>query len=180
MTLNDKPFTNPQASMTEKVPFRLTMDQYGKVLEAVPVQEPTDAIGKQMTEAMSAQFKNSPGMPGRSVKVGETWDDQMVTNQPTQGGMLTITVKLKTKLEKLTKQGDVDVAILQVNGTLSGELGAGMGTITGTVAGSRTFAYKAGYELGSSIDTDQTMDIQTPQGNMMMQTKMKQVRERIK
>jgi len=180
MTLNDKPFTNPQASMAEKVAFRIKMDRSGKVLEATPVEAPTDPMGQQMTDAMAAGFKNAPGLPAKSVKVGETWNDEMVTNQPTQSGMLTINMKMKTKLEKLTKQDGIDVAILQVTGTLSGELGAGMGTITGSVTGTRTFAYKAGYELGSVLDTDQTMDITTPQGNMMMQTKLKQVKERMK
>lgn len=180
MTLNDKPFTNPQASMAEKVAFRITMDRSGKVLEAAPVEAPTDPMGKQMTDAMAAGFKNAPGFPGKPVKVGESWNDEMVTNQPTQSGMLTINMKMKTKLERLTKQDGIDVAIMQVTGTLNGELGAGMGTITGSVTGTRTFAYKAGYEMGSVLDTDQTMDFQTPQGNMMMQTKMKQVKERMK
>jgi hypothetical protein len=180
MLLNDKPFTNPQATMAEKIAFKIKIDRSGKIIEAAPVEAPTDPMGKQMTDGMASGFKNAPGLPGKPVKVGDTWDDEMTTNQPTQSGMLTIHMKMKTKLEKLSTQDGIDVAILQVTGTLSGELGAGMGTISGTISGSRNFAYKAGYELGSTLNTDQTMDITTPQGNMMMTTKMKQVKERMK
>ncbi|MEK6649618.1 MAG: hypothetical protein AABY75_01445 [Bacteroidota bacterium] len=180
MTLNEKPFTNPQASMAEKIAFRLKMDKYGKVLEAGPAEEPKDAVAKQLSDAMALQFKNSPGFPSRKVKVGEAWDDEVTNNQPTPNGVLTITVKTKTTVEKVDKMDGVDVAVLQMTGTLSGELGAGMGTITGAVKGTRYFAYKSGYELRSVIETDQTMDVQTPQGNMMMQTKMHQEKERMK
>ncbi len=180
MTLNDKPFNNPQASMSEKVAFKLKFDQYGKVLDASPVEPPTDAVGKQMTDAMAQQFKNSPGLPAKKVKIGDSWNDEMTNNQPTPSGTLTTTIKLTTTFDKLDKVNGTDVAVLKVTGTISGELGAGMGTITGTVSGSRHFAYKIGQELQSVMEMDQTMDITTPQGNMTMQTKMKQERERIK
>jgi hypothetical protein len=166
--------------MAEKISFKLKMDKYGKVLDAGPAEEPKDAVAKQLADAMGLQFKNSPGLPARKVKVGEAWDDVMTNNQPTPSGVLTITIKTKTTFEKVDKIDGVDVAVLQVTGTLSGELGAGMGTITGAVKGTRYFAYKSGFEFKSVIDTDQTMDIQTPQGNMMMQTKMHQEKERMK
>jgi hypothetical protein len=180
MTLNDKPFNNPQASKSEKVAFQLKIDPYGKITDAAPVEPPTDAVGKQMTDAMAEQFKSSPGLPSHPVKIGESWNDEMTNNQPTPSGTLTTTIKLTTTFEKLDKLKGTDVAVLKITGTITGELGAGMGTITGTVTGSRHFAHKLGQELQSVMEMDQTMDITTPQGNMTMQTKMKQERERIK
>ncbi len=180
MTRNAQPFSSPQASASEKVAFKLTIDKYGKVVDASPVEAPTDAISQQMTASMAQQFKNNPGFPAKKVKVGDSWSDEVTNNQPTPSGTLTTTIKLTTTLEKLDKVNGIDVAVMKVNGTLSGELGAGMGTITGTVTGSRHFAYKLGYEMQSVTETEQTMDIATPQGNMVMQTKLRQERERMK
>lgn len=180
MTRNDQPFTSPQASASEKVAFKLTLDKYGKVLEAVPVEAPTDAVGKQMTDAMSQQFKNSPAFPAKKLKIGDSWNDEMTNNQPTPSGTLTTTIKLTTTLEKFDKLNGIDVAVLKVSGSITGELGAGMGTITGTVNGVRQFAHKLGHELQSVTEMNQTMDIATPQGNMVMETKLKQERERLK
>jgi hypothetical protein len=180
MTRNDQPFVSPQASASEKIAYKLKIDRSGKVLEAEPVEAPTDAMGKQLTDAMTQQFKSSPGLPTKKLKVGESWNDEVTNNQPTPNGTLTTTIKLTTTLEKLEKRNGIDVALLKISGTISGELGAGMGTITGTVTGGRTFAYKQGYEVQSVMEMNQTMDIATPQGNMVMETKLKQERERIK
>lgn len=180
MTRNDQPFSSPQASASEKVAFKLTIDKYGKVVDASPVEAPTDAISQQMTAAMAQQFKNSPGFPAKKLKAGDSWNDEMTNNQPTPSGTLTTTIKLTTTLEKFDKLNGTDVAVMKVSGTVNGELGAGMGTITGTVTGSRHFAYKLGYELQSLTEMDQTMDIATPQGNMVMETKLRQEKERMK
>jgi hypothetical protein len=180
MTRNDQPFSNAQASASEKVAFKLTLDKYGKVLDAAPVEAPTEAVAKQMTDAMAQQFKNSPAFPAKKLKIGDSWNDEMTNNQATPSGTLTTTIKMTTTLEKLDKLNGTDVAVLKVSGSISGELGAGMGTITGSVTGSRYFAYKLGHELQSVTEMNQTMDITTPQGNMVMETKLKQERERIK
>lgn len=180
MTRNDQPFVSQQASASEKIAFKLTIDRTGKVIDAAPVEPPTDAMSKQLTDAMAQQFKGNPGLPTKKVKVGESWNDEVTNNQPTPSGTLTTTIKMTTTLDKLDKLNGTDVAVLKISGSLSGELGAGMGTITGTVSGVRHFAYKLGHELKSVLEMSQTMDIATPQGNMVMETKLKQERERTK
>ncbi len=170
--MNDKPFANPQAAKLEGMQFRMKMTKAGKVLEVGPVSEPADDMTKRLASSMVEQYKQNPGLPDKLVKVGDTWDDEMNTNQDTPSGRLTMKVKTTTKLAGFEN----GLAVLDVSGTLSGELGAGMGVISGTVKGKRWFAQKEGRESRSEMTMDQNMDMQTQQGNMVMQIKMVQTK----
>lgn len=178
--MNDKPFSNPQMAGMEKMAFRVTVDATGKVLSAVPAEEQKDDAGKKIAAARAAQLKNDTGFPVKAVKAGESWNNETVQNQDTQMGKLTITTKSTTTYNGMETLNGLEVAVLSVTGTLSGEIGAGMGVITGKITGKRYFAVKEGYEVKMTAEVDQNMDIQTPQGNMMVQQKMTQQKERIK
>lgn len=178
--MNDKPFSNPQVAAMEKYAYRLTIDATGKVLDAVVSEEPKDDAAKKLTTARAAQFKNESGFPAKALKVGETWDNSSTVNQDMQMGKMTVTTKTTMTYTGMEKVDGVDAAVIAVAGTISGEIGAGMGVISGRVIGKRYFAVKEGYELKVTADVEQSFDIQTPQGSMVVNQKMTQLKEKMK
>jgi len=168
--------TDSRMSKMDGIVLKVTMAKNGKILDAVPAEEVKDEQTKKMVDMMSGQYKQSPTLPGKVVDVGETWNDEITNNTDTPMGKLTITMKMTTKFSGVEELDGVEVAVLDVAGTMSGELGAGMGVITGTIKGKRYFAHREGRERKMELVIDQNMDMQTPQGNMMMQTKMQQER----
>jgi len=174
--VDEKPMTDSRMSKMDGIVLKVTMAKNGKILDAVPAEEVKDEQTKKMVDMMSGQYKQSPTLPGKVVDVGETWNDEITNNTDTPMGKLTITMKMTTKFSGVEELDGVEVAVLDVAGTMSGELGAGMGVITGTIKGKRYFAHREGRERKMELVIDQNMDMQTPQGNMMMQTKMQQER----
>jgi hypothetical protein len=152
--------------------FDMTISELGKELDvsgAASIQYEMGPAGKRnISSSFQAMF---PDLPGRPVKVGDTWTSEDLITDKSESVEMRIRFKNEHKLDGFETVGGLECARIKtsVAGTLEGEgEQQGMGlTFKGDIKGTDTwyFAYKEGFYAGmtSSASVDGMVDTSGPQ-----------------
>jgi hypothetical protein len=152
--------------------FDMTVTDLGKEVDlsdAASIQYDLGPAGKRnIASSFQAIF---PDLPGRPVKVGDTWTSEDLITDKSESVEMRIRFKNEHKLDGFETVGGLECARIKtsVAGTLEGEgEQQGMGlTFKGDIKGTDTwyFAYKEGFYAGmtSSASVDGMVDTSGPQ-----------------
>ncbi len=161
--------------------FDMTLSRLGKEVElsgAASIQYDLGPAGKRN---ISSNFQSMfPDLPGRPVKVGDTWSTEDLITDKTAEVEIHIRFQNTHRLDGFETVAGLECARIKtaVSGTLEGE-GEQQGmalTFKGDISGEDTwyFAYKEGLYVGmtSSASTEGTIDASGPQ-NLTIPLKQK-------
>ena len=179
-TMNGKQFENPRTQGATGFPLRVKVSSTGKVLEVQAVKDSLDETSKAILEAFRSQLMSQPSFPATPVTINASWHDSTTLIQQTQMGTLTTEIKYSTALVGSDTIAGVKVRVLKMNMSLSGAIEGGAGTISGTGGGNVYFSDESGKEMKSTLDVDQTMNMNSPRGSMTMTMKTTTTRELMK
>jgi hypothetical protein len=156
--------------------FDMTMSGLGKEIDlsgAASIQYDMGPSGKRSLASVFQAF--FPDLPGRAVKIGDSWTAEDVITDKTDSVEIRIRMKNEHRLDGYETVAGLECARIKtaVTGTLEGkgeEQGMAL-TFKGDIKGTDTwyFAYKEGFyvKLVSTASVDGTIDASGPQSMTM-------------
>lgn len=178
--LNGQPFSNPQTQVLVGLPVKITMTATGKVLDAQPTGDTTNAAVKTAVGILRKQLMTQPSYPATILTLNVPWIDSTTFTQETQMGPITTNIKYLTKFTGVDTISNIAVKVLERTVGVTGDIGDRAGTLKGAGRGNILFSDILGKEIKSTMTLDESMDMVTPQGPFSMAMKISTKRELLK
>jgi hypothetical protein len=163
---------SPDLSSVKGKSFDMVLSPLGSEVDVTGAEAITYSIATQ-TQSLASGFRTFfPDMPGKPVKIGDTWPSNSSVTE--NAGSITVRADIENinTLEGFETVDGVECARIsaQVTGTVSGS-GNQMGqdvTFTGTIKGKAVhhFAVKEGFYVKSMTETTGEMSIDVPAASM--------------
>ncbi len=177
--MNGQPFRNPRTQGAIGFPLKVRVASTGKVMAVQSIKDSLDEAAKAVFEALRSQLMSQPSFPARPVGINDSWQDSTKITQQTQMGPLNTVIRYSTTLTGVDTVSGIKVWALKMNISLAGGIEGGSGAVQGSGSGYVYFSTDLGKEIRSTLNIDQTMDINSPQGSMTMTMKTTTTRELI-
>lgn len=176
-TMNGQPFENPATRGALGFPLRVRVAPTGRVLDVESLKDNLDQAARAVLEAFRSQLVSQPSFPPGSVRLKDSWQDSSEVTQQTQMGTLATSIRYSTTLTGSDSVSGRLVWVLKTHIRLIGSIEGGVGSVDGTGDGYVYFSGDLGKEIRSSLEINQTLNVNSPQGAVSMTMKTTTTRE---
>jgi len=177
--VNLKRVLHPPEEAMNGFPLFIKISTIGTCTEIRPAKELPPEL-KPNFESIKQFLRNQQGLPAKTIKVGDSWENSWLISFGMSSGNADVTLIIKSTLVGFEKYMGLDCAKIQDSGALTGTTKQGEYTLNGKIQGAKFFAHELGKLIKQSFELDQTVIATTSYGNLESRMKMVTTQELLK